>query len=64
MLVLTRKVGERIVINKDIVITVVELHNGKCRLGITAPKEVPVSRQELFSEEEQARIETLVLGRS
>ena len=47
MLVLSRKKGESIVISDSIVVTVVDLRNGKVRLGIEAPKEVPVHRKEL-----------------
>ena len=48
MLVLSRKKGESIVIRDSIVVTVVDLGNGKVRLGIDAPREVPVHRQELY----------------
>lgn len=48
MLVLSRKKGESIVINNDITVTVVEVRGDKVRLGIVAPKEVPVHRQEVF----------------
>jgi carbon storage regulator len=48
MLVLSRKKNESIVINNDIVITVVEIRGDKVRLGIVAPKEVPVPRQEVY----------------
>lgn len=48
MLVLSRKKNEAIVINNDITITVVEIRGDKVRLGIMAPKEVPVHRQEVF----------------
>ncbi len=48
MLVLSRKKNERIVINNDITVTVVEIRGDKVRLGIVAPKEVPVHRQEVF----------------
>ncbi len=47
MLVLSRKKGERIVISDSIVVTVVDLRNGRVRLGVEAPKEVPVHRKEL-----------------
>lgn len=47
MLVLSRKRDERIVIGGDIVITVVEIRGDKVRLGIEAPKDVPVNRQEV-----------------
>ncbi len=48
MLVLSRKKNESIVINNDITITVVEIHGDKVRLGIVAPKEVPVHRREVY----------------
>lgn len=49
MLVLSRKKNESIVIDNRIVITVVEIRGDKVRLGITAPKEVPVYRQEILN---------------
>jgi carbon storage regulator len=48
MLVLSRKKNESIVIDDDIIITVVEVRGDKVRLGIEAPKEVPVHRREVF----------------
>lgn len=48
MLVLSRKLGEKIVINGNIVITIVDIDHGRIRLGIDAPKEVPIFRQELL----------------
>lgn len=48
MLVLSRKKDESIVIRDDIVITVVEVRGDKVRLGIEAPKEVPVHRREVY----------------
>jgi len=48
MLVLSRKVNESIVINDDIVIVVVDIRGDKVRLGVDAPKEIPVHRQEVF----------------
>lgn len=48
MLVLSRKKNESIVISNDIVITVVEIRGDKVRLGIEAPKDVPVHRQEVY----------------
>ena len=49
MLVLSRRIGERIVIDGNIVVTVVEIQGGKIRLGIEAPREVPVWRRNSFS---------------
>ena len=48
MLVLTRKVGEKINIGDDIVLSVVEINKGNVRLGIDAPKSVRVFRQEVY----------------
>jgi len=47
MLVLTRRLGETIVIKDDIAITVIGIKGERIRLGITAPKEVTVDRQEI-----------------
>ncbi len=48
MLVLSRKKNESIVINDDITIVVVEIRGDKVRLGVEAPKEIPVHRREVF----------------
>lgn len=48
MLVLSRKLGEKIYINDNICITVVDIDRNKIRLGIEAPPEVPVYRQEVW----------------
>jgi carbon storage regulator len=48
MLVLSRKLGEKIYINENICITVVDIDRGKIRLGIEAPREVPIFRKELL----------------
>jgi carbon storage regulator len=48
MLVLSRKKNESIVINNDVIITVVEVRGDKVRLGIVAPKDVPVHREEVY----------------
>ncbi|MCA9230806.1 MAG: carbon storage regulator CsrA [Planctomycetales bacterium] len=48
MLVLSRKKNESIIINDDITIVVVEIRGDKVRLGIEAPKEVPVHRNEVY----------------
>jgi len=65
MLVLSRKKNESIVINNDITVTVVEIRGDKVRLGIVAPKVVPVHRQEVFdaihSKENAASPPTMVV---
>ena len=48
MLVLSRKKNESIVINDDITIVVVEIRGDKVRIGVEAPKEVPVHRNEVY----------------
>lgn len=48
MLVLSRQRDESIVIGDHIVITVVDIRGDKVRLGVEAPKEVPVHRQEVY----------------
>ena len=57
MLVLSRKVGERILIGPDIAVTVVRVTGGGVRLGIEAPPELPVVREELAQaiQDEQSR---------
>jgi carbon storage regulator len=49
MLVLSRRVGETIVIDDQIRVTVVAVHGDRVRLGIVAPPEVPVDRQEIHA---------------
>lgn len=50
MLVLSRKLGERIRIGDDIEVVVLELGRDQVRLGITAPRSVAVHRQEVYAE--------------
>ncbi len=57
MLVLSRKRTERIFIGNDIVISVEDIRGDKVRIGITAPVEVPVHRQEVHERIEQERRE-------
>lgn len=47
MLVLSRKKGESVVIDDNIVVTVVEIRGDKVRLGIEAPRDVPIHRTEV-----------------
>jgi len=50
MLVLTRKTGEQIKIGDNIVVTILEVNGNQVRVGIDAPREVPVVRTELLEE--------------
>ena len=63
MLVLSRMQNESIMIGDDIVVMVVDIRGGKVRLGIKAPREVPVHREEIFNaikrqEEENSESQT------
>lgn len=49
MLIITRRPGEKLMIGDDVVIEVIEVSGSSVRIGIAAPKEVPVYREEIFS---------------
>ena len=53
MLVLTRKLMEKIYIGEDICVTIVRLEGGQVRLGIDAPRSIPVVRAELKDKRQQ-----------
>ena len=48
MLVLSRQKDESIMVGDDVEITIVDVRGDKVRLGITAPKEIPVHRREVY----------------
>lgn len=48
MLALTRKKGESIILNNDIEISILELRGDQVKVGVNAPKEVPVYRKEVY----------------
>ncbi len=48
MLILTRKPGERLIINDDITITILEFKGNQVRVGIDAPTDVAVFREEIY----------------
>jgi carbon storage regulator len=54
VLVLSRRIGESVVIGNDVVVTVLEVRGDIIRLGIAAPREVAVHRQEVFEAIEAA----------
>lgn len=47
MLVLSRKKNEKIIINESIVITIVDVRGDRVRIGIDAPRDVPIHREEI-----------------
>jgi carbon storage regulator len=64
MLVLSRRVGETIVISENILVTVVEVNGDRVRLGVQAPRSIRVDRQEVFERRqlEQAHCDELELA--
>jgi carbon storage regulator len=48
VLVLTRKKDEKIIIGDDIVLVIIEIQGDKVRLGIAAPLDIPVHREEVY----------------
>lgn len=57
MLSLTRKAGERVMIGDNIIVQVLEIGDGKVRLGFTAPRNIDVHREEVFDEVKRRREE-------
>lgn len=61
MLALTRKKGESLVVNNNIEITVLEIRGDQIKIGINAPKDVPIYRKEVYlqiQEENKAALES------
>ncbi len=61
MLILTRKLGETIKIGDSITITIVQMNDGQIKLGIDAPKSIPVHRGEVY---ERIKIENIKATKS
>jgi carbon storage regulator len=48
MLILTRKVGETLMVGEDVTVTVMAVNGNQVRIGINAPKDVEVHREEIY----------------
>ena len=59
MLALTRKKNEAIVINNNIEVTILEVKGDQVKIGISAPKEVPVYRKEVYLQIQEANKEAM-----
>lgn len=49
MLILTRRVGESLIIGDDVVVNILGVKGNQVRIGVDAPKEVPVHREEIYN---------------
>lgn len=54
MLILTRRVGETLVIGDNVTVTVLGVKGGQVRIGIAAPNNVPVHREEIYNQIKRA----------
>ena len=61
MLLLSRKVGEKIIIGNNIELTIIDIKDGQVRLGIQAPRNISVFRKELYSEVQNENKEATIL---
>ena len=60
MLILTRRVGESVIIGDDVVVTVLGINGNQIRMGINAPKSVSVHREEIYQRIQSEKSDDLV----
>ena len=59
MLALTRKKGEALVINNNIEVTILEIRGDQVKIGISAPKDVPIYRKEVYLQIQEENKESI-----
>jgi carbon storage regulator len=66
MLILTRRVGETLMIGNDVTVTVVGVNGAQVRIGVDAPKDVAVHREEVYEriQREEAQASSLIIPRA
>ena len=57
MLILTRRVGERLMIGDDVSVTVLDVKGNQVRIGVNAPSSVPVHREEIYERIQAERVD-------
>ena len=58
MLILTRRVGETVMVGNDVTVTIVGVKGNQIRIGVTAPKDVTVHREEIYERIKHEREQT------
>lgn len=58
MLILTRRIGEALMIGEDVTVTVMEVKGNQVRIGIKAPRDVEVHREEVYDRIKQEKADT------
>ena len=56
MLILTRRLGEKVIVGDDVVISILDVRGDSVRIGIQAPRDIPVFRKEVYLEIQQEQV--------